>query len=135
MNHSQSPKLPSERSFGALFTAVFFALGAYYFLKGGNEYVWKGWLIASTSVAVFTIFSPRLLIPFNKAWHKLGELLGKIVNPIVLGVMFFGFLTPIALLGRLFGRDELRLKRQGKTSYWIERSPPGVAPESFKNQF
>ena len=94
-----------------------------------------GWLVASASVAVFTVFSPRLLIPFNKAWHKFGELLGKIVNPIVLGFMFFGLLTPIAVAVRLFGRDELRLKRRSKASYWIELSPPGVVPESFKNQF
>ncbi len=135
MNHSQTPKLPSERSFGALFSAVFIALGAYCFVKGWSPNVWIGWLVASALVAVFTIFSPRLLIPFNKAWQKLGELLGKIVNPIVLGFMFFGLLTPIALIARLAGRDELRLKRQSKTSYWIERSPPGVEPESFKNQF
>jgi hypothetical protein len=66
---------------------------------------------------------------------KLGELMGKVVSPLVLGVIFFVLLTPVGLIGRLLGRDELRLKRTNSESYWIDRVPPGPAGDSFKNQF
>ena len=61
--------------------------------------------------------------------------MGKVVSPIVLGLIFFGMLTPVGIIGRLLGRDELRLKKAPVTSYWIDRDPPGPAPDSFKNQF
>ncbi len=130
-----SPKLPSERSFGFLFTVVFAALAAYGFYKGWGQRVTSGWLVAGAVVGLITIFAPRLLTPFNKIWFRLGELLGKIVSPIVLGFIFYGLLTPTGFTTRLFGRDELRLKRQAVTSYWIDRVPPGPASDSFKNQF
>ena len=82
-----------------------------------------------------TLAAPRLLAPFNLAWFKLGLLMGKVVSPIVLGIIFFVLLTPVAVIGRLFGRDELRLKRKAVQSYWIERVPPGPDGDSFKNQF
>lgn len=61
--------------------------------------------------------------------------MGKIVSPIVLGLIFFTLLTPCAMIGRLFGRDELRLKLPNTESYWVERTPPGPDPDSFKNLF
>jgi hypothetical protein len=83
-----------------------------------------------------TLVMPRLLAPLNKAWFQIGELMGKLVSPIVLGVIFFLIITPVGLLGRLFGRDELRLKRRRQAaSYWVERQPPGPTGDSFKNQF
>jgi len=135
MNNNSSPKLPSERSFGFLFTAIFAVLGAYGFYKGWSHSVSVTWLIFSGGIGLVTILAPRLLTPFNKAWFLLGQILGKIVSPIVLSIIFFGLLTPIAFITRLFGRDELRLKRQPVTSYWFNRVPPGPSPESFKNQF
>jgi hypothetical protein len=130
-----SPKLPSERSFGILFAGVFAALAAYGFYKGWGKSVSSGWLIASAVVGLVTVFAPRLLTPFNKIWFRLGEFLGKIVSPIVLGIIFYGLLTPVGLMTRLFGRDELRLRRQAVTSCWIDRVPAGPASDSFKNQF
>lgn len=130
------PTLPSERLFGSLFTAIFGALGAYgYFYKGWTTGASVAWLVACTVVGLVTLLSPRLLAPFNLAWFKLGELMGKVVSPIILGIIFFLLITPVGLLGRLFGRDELRLKRGTASSYWVERNPPGPPPESFKNQF
>jgi len=76
-----------------------------------------------------------LLTPLNKAWMKLGDLLGKVISPIVLGIIFFVLLAPVALVTRLLGRDELRLKMSNSSSYWIDRTPPGPAGDSFKNQF
>jgi hypothetical protein len=130
------PTLPSERRFGSLFTAIFVVLGVYgYFYKGWTAGTSVGWLIASVAVGLVTLLSPRLLAPFNLAWFKLGELMGKVVSPLVLGAIFFMLITPIGLLGRLFGRDELRLKRGVVSTYWIERDPPALSPDSFKNQF
>ena len=61
--------------------------------------------------------------------------MGKVVSPLVLGVIFFLLISPVALIGRLFGRDELRLKKANSNSYWIDRVPPGPAGDTFKNQF
>src|SRR5436305_1539758 len=73
--------------------------------------------------------------PLNKAWFHLGEWLENSVSPIVLGLIFFGLLTPISILTRLFGRDELRLKRRAVNSYWVDRTPPRPTAQSFRNQF
>ena len=129
--------LPSERSFGLLFGAVFALLAGY-------GWFFKGWSLAVvlSLVAVALVFvllgfaAPKVLRPLNWLWFQLGLLLGKIVSPLVLGAIFFLMLAPVSLVTRLFGRDELRLKRKAsQTSYWLDRAPPGPEPESFKNQF
>jgi hypothetical protein len=135
MSSDSSPKLPSERSFGLFFTAFFSGLGLYGIYKEWDLYPVFFLFAASGALLLFSICAPRLLAPLNKAWFWIGQFLGKIVSPIVLGVIFFGLLTPIAVITRLLGRDELRLKRQDVTSYWIDRAPPGPACDSFKNQF
>jgi Saxitoxin biosynthesis operon protein SxtJ len=130
-----SSKLPSERSFGLLFMAVAACVGAYG--------VYKSWSLAATFISfavslalgLATVIAPRLLAPLNRAWFHFGLLLGKIFSPIVLGVIYFGILTPVAFITRRFGRDELRLKLRPVSSYWTERNPPGTASDSFKNQF
>ncbi len=135
MSLSSEPKLPSERRFGTLFVLVFALLGAWGQYKGWTTTASIGWFVAAVVVAIVTVVAPRLLAPFNKAWFKLGLLMGMVVSPIVLGVIFFGVLTPVAVVSRIFGRDELRLKRKAVQSYWIDRVPPGPTGDSFKNQF
>ena len=81
------------------------------------------------------MFFPKLLYPANKLWFLLGLLLGKIISPIVLGTMFFLMITPISLILRIFGRDELKLKKTNTKSYWITRSNVLIESESFRNQF
>jgi hypothetical protein len=115
--------MPSERSFGLLFTAVFAGLGVLGIWKGRHVEANAAWLAAGAVVGLLTFVAPAVLAPFNRAWLRLGELMSKVVSPVVLGVLFFGILTPVALLGRLFGRDELRLKRPNLPSYWIDRQP------------
>ena len=83
----------------------------------------------------FTIFMPIVLRPLNKAWYKLGLLMGRVVSPIVLGILFFILITPIAIVMRLAGRDPLKLRKQNVESHWIERVPPGPESTSFKDQF
>lgn len=135
MSLATDPKLPSERRFGALFTLVFAALGTWGHYKGWASSASIAWFAAAGVVALVTIAAPRLLAPFNLAWFKLGLLMGKVVSPIVLGIIFFVILTPVAFIGRLLGRDELHLKRKPAQSYWIDRVPPGPEGDSFKNQF
>lgn len=135
MSHAFIHNLPSERSFGFLFAFVFIALGAYGLLQGWNREANLAGLIAGSLVTLIAIFSPGLLTPLNKAWFRFGQLLNKITQPIILGILFFGILTPIALILRLAGRDELRLKPRKNASYWIDRAPLDPRPDSFKNQF
>ena len=129
--------LPSERSFGLLFGAVFALLAAYgWFYKGWSLAVVLSLVAVGVAFVLLGFVAPKVLRPLNWLWFQLGQLLGKIVSPIVLGAIFFLILTPVSLLTRLFGRDELRLKRKAsQASYWLDRAPPGPAPESFKNQF
>jgi hypothetical protein len=135
MNIVSSAKLPSERSFGLMLTAVFAFLGVRGIIKHWHGPAYGACFMAAIVCVLITFTIPRVLAPLNKAWFHFGELLGKIVSPIVLGVIFFGILTPIALVTRLFGRDELRLNRGRGDSYWIDRDPLGSAGQSFKNQF
>jgi polyferredoxin len=133
---SASQQLPSERRFGLLFTAVFALLGAYgWWFKAFESFLTFSFVGIGLLFGLVSIFSPKILAPLNKAWFYLGQFLGRIVSPIVLGIIFFGILTPVGLITRLFGRDELRLKRTKKDTYWVDRSPPGPQAESFKNQF
>jgi hypothetical protein len=127
--------LPSNRNFGFLFSGVFALLSAYAVYQGGETYRVYGWLIPSVIVGLVSVAAPGLLTPFNKAWMMLGDLMGKVVSPLVLGAIFFVLIAPVALVGRLFGRDELRLKKVSVSSYWIDRMPPGPSGDSFKNQF
>jgi hypothetical protein len=129
------PKLPSERSFGFLLTAVFAIAGARGILRHWNWTAWSACFMASGACGLLALTNPQVLAPLNKAWFYLGRGIGKVVNPIVLGIIFLGVLTPVSILTRLFGRDELRLKRRPANSHWIDRPSPIGAAHSFKNQF
>ena len=126
-------ELPSDRKFGFFFTFVF-AVAASYFLYSTNM-TWA-YIFASVSILflVVTVAKADILLPLNKLWMRFGLLLGMVVSPIVLGIIFFGMFTPIAFVMRMSGRDELRLKFRNKASHWISRSEP-IKSESFKNQF
>ncbi|HXB22277.1 MAG TPA: SxtJ family membrane protein [Candidatus Solibacter sp.] len=129
------PKLPSERRFGLMLTAVFAILGVYGIIRHRSWIACAAYLAAGILFGLLTLVVPRALAPLNRAWFLLGERIGKIVSPIVLGIIFFGILTPISILTRLFGRDELQLKRRVVDSYWIDRTPLDSAADSFRNQF
>lgn len=128
-------KLPSERSFGALFVAVFAGLAAYGVYRNWDRLLITLAGIASATLLLVTLVAPGALAPLNKAWFQFGLLLGRIVSPIVVGILFFALITPVAVATRLLKRDALHLKRQRIGSYWINRQPPGPASDSFKNQF
>jgi hypothetical protein len=127
-------KLPSNRKFGFFFTVGFGVAGVYFLYKGT---VSTGYALLSLAALFLlaTLVKSELLLPLNKLWVRLGLLLGIIISPIVLGILFFGLFTPIAFLMQLAGRDELRLKLKTRASYWKAREPSGPSSDTFKHQF
>ena len=126
-------ELPSNKKFGFFFTLLFAAASAYFY-NSENMTLSFVFVAVSFIFLVITIMRAALLLPLNKLWMQFGFLLGRIISPLVLGIIFFGLFTPIATLMRLSGRDQLRLKFYNKSSHWILRSDP-IKSESFKNQF
>ncbi len=126
-------ELPSNKKFGFFFTFIFAAAAAYFY--NSENMTWSLVFVAISFIfLLITMISDSLLLPLNKLWMRFGFLLGMIISPLVLGLIFFGLFTPIATLMRLSGRDQLRLKFYNKSSHWILRSDP-IKSESFKNQF
>ena len=126
-------ELPSNKKFGYFFTFVFLLLAVYFYTK---ELISLTYIMSLASVVLlfFSVTKAEILLPLNKLWMRFGLLLAMIVSPIVLSAIFFGFFTPIALVMRLSGRDELRLKFYKKPSHWIARRE-SIKSESFKRQF
>jgi Saxitoxin biosynthesis operon protein SxtJ len=124
----------SDRSFGFVFAAVFVIIAAWPLFAAQAPRWWA--LAVAAGFALVALAKPRLLAPLNRQWMKLGLLLGRIVSPVALGVLFYLVLTPIGALMRLAGKDPLRLRLDaGAGSYWIPRQPPGPPPDSMTNQF
>lgn len=134
--HSREEEIEgsSNRSFGLVFAGFFLLLGLFPLWKGGQVRTWA--LGLSGLFLVLALALPGVLAPLNKLWTKLGLLLAKITNPIITAILFFLVFTPFAIGIRLLGKDLLRLKRSKEIkSYWLERTPPGPAPDSMANQF
>jgi hypothetical protein len=124
----------SERGFGLVFSAVFLIIFLIPLIGHGVLHYWA--LAIAVIFAVIAFVAPRILKPLNTAWFKFGMLLGAIIAPLVMMIIFFLVVTPIGLLMRLFGKDSLRLKRSGnENSYWIKRVRDENNPSSMKNQF
>ena len=126
-------KLPSNRNFGFFFTLLFLVAASYFYFAENINWTYA-FLVAAMTFLLITLIKSDVLLPLNKLWMRLGFLLGMIISPIVLGVIFFGLFMPIATLMRLRGRDELMLKFSQKVSHWVTRREP-IKSESFKNQF
>ena len=126
-------ELPSNKKFGFFFTLVFTFAAVYFFFKDSSIWAYT-FTLTSVILLLITLIKAEVLLPLNKLWLRFGLLLGMIVSPIVLGIIFFGLFTPIAFLMRIIGRDELRLKFKDKTSHWISRNDL-IQSDSFKQQF
>ena len=132
--HYAQPKMGSERNFGLVFAAVFAIIGLLPLLRADKVHLWS--LATAAIFLAAALMAPRALAPLNRVWFRLGILLGKVVTPLVMGVLYFVVVTPVGFLMRLFGKDPLRLEREpAAKSYWIERSPPGPVRGSLKDQF
>jgi len=127
----------SDRSFGLTVGGILALIEAYR--------LWSSGVIDTLGIVLLCIALPLLLLgliypkslaPLNKAWIKLGFLMFKVVNPIIMLAVYILTIVPIGLLLRLFGKDPLNMKLEPEAkSYWIERDPAGPSPESMKNQF
>jgi hypothetical protein len=119
--------MPSDRKFGWTFAILFLLVGAFY----------HPWMMAvGAALALVTITRAHWLAPIKRAWMKFGELLNRVVSPIVMGVIYFTVFTPVAIVMRLAKRDALdRSYDAAAPTYWKRRDPPGPADDSFKNLF
>jgi hypothetical protein len=124
----------SDRSFGIVMTTAFAVISLLSWWHDGHSWSWTGGTALFFLAAA--LLCPAALKPLNQLWLRFGLLLHKVVNPIVMALVFFGTVLPTGLIMRALGKDPLRLKRQpDANSYWIDRRPPGPAPKSMKDQF
>ena len=123
-------KIGSNRSFGIVFSIVFLLIAIYPLINSEGLIVWS--LIIAIFFLVLGLINSKILTPLNKLWFKFGILLGRIVSPIIMGLIFFMVVTPIALIMRIIGKDLLNLKFNKDKSYWIEKTGP---KSKMKNQF
>ena len=123
-------KISSNRSFGIVFFVVFLLIALYPLIHNEEIRIWS--LIISLIFLILGLINSRILTPLNKLWFKFGILLGKIVSPIIMGIIFFLVVTPIGFIMRILGKDVLNLKFNENKSYWIEKTGP---KSKMKNQF
>ena len=135
MPRSSNPsQLPSDRSFGLLFTVVSAIVAAFPLFRGGEVRFWA--VVAAVLFLAASFLYPKLLNPLNRIWMWFGELLHKIMTPLIMSVLFFVTVTPIGLMMRLFGKNPLRLGFDDRAeSYWIEREQDSPTPKSMERQF
>ena len=120
----------NNKSFGILFFIVFLLIAIWPVLESESIRVWS--LAISIIFLVLGIINSKILSPLKKGWIKLGEILGKVVAPVVMGFIYFVVITPIGVLMRLFGKDLLNIKFNKNKSYWIKKDDP---KSDMKNQF
>ena len=123
-------KVSSNKSFGIVFFVFFLIISLFPLLKYGNIRIWA--IIPAIIFLILGLLNSPILSPLNKIWFKFGILLGNVISPIVMGIVFFAVATPTSLIMRMFGKNLLGLKKDNKKSYWIERSP---IKSKMKNQF
>ena len=126
----QKIKTSSNKSFGIVFFIVFLIIALYPIIKDGDIRLWS--LILSLIFLILGLINSIILTPLNRLWFKFGIFLGKIVSPIILGIIFFLVVTPTGLLLRLFGKDVINLKYNNNNSYWIKKTGP---KSKMKDQF
>ena len=123
-------KIGSNRSFGVVFFVVFLLIALYPIINNGEIRIWS--LITSIIFLILGLLNSKFLNPLNKLWFKFGIVLGKIISPLIMGIIFFLVVTPTGLIMRLLRKDILNLKYNQNSSYWIEKKGP---KSKMKNQF
>ena len=123
-------QISSNKSFGVVFFIFFFIISVYPLTKDQNIIIWC--FVISIIFLILGLLNSSVLTPLNKIWFKFGIFLGKIVSPLVMGIIFFLVVTPIGFFMRALGKDLLNLKYNKNKSYWIEKSGP---KSKMKNQF
>ena len=123
-------KISTNRSFGIVFFLFFLILGLYPLFKNGDIRIWS--IAVSIVFLILGLLNSKILSPLNKAWFKFGIILGNLVSPIVMGIVFFVIVTPTSLIMRVLGKNLLNLKKNNKKTYWVVKSK---IKSKMKNQF
>ena len=120
----------SNKNFGLTFFIVFIIISLWPLIHGEQIRVWS--LVIAFIFLILGMLNSKILTPLNTVWFKFGLFLGKIVSPIVMGIIFFLIVTPISIVMKIFGKDLLNLKYNNQKSYWVEKNYP---KSKMKNQF
>ena len=123
-------KIGSNRSFGIVFFIVFLLIALYPVINNEEIRAWS--LIVSLIFLVLGLLNSKILNPLNQIWFKFGVLLGRIISPLIMAIIFFFVVTPIGFIMRILGKDILNLRYNTKKTYWIEKTGP---KSKMKNQF
>ena len=127
---NKNTKFPTNKNFGIVFSIVFLIIALFPLINDGSLRIWS--LTVSMVFLFLGLINSKILTPLNKIWFKFGLILGRIVSPVIMGIIFFLVVTPIAFIMRLVGKDLLNLKFNKHKSYWIEKTGP---KSKMKNQF
>ena len=122
--------LPSNRSFGIVFFIVFLIISLLPLISGHEIRIWS--LFISLVFLTLGILNSKILLPLNRYWTIFGLFIGKIISPLIMGIIYFGVITPTGLLMKIFGKDLLGLKKNKNNSYWIKKDNTN---NNMKNQF
>ena len=123
-------KVGSNRSFGVVFSIVFLIIALLPLINGNSIRIWS--VILSLIFFILGLLNSNILFPLNRIWFKFGIILGGIVSPIIMGLVFFLVVTPTSLILRLFKKDVLSLKKNNSMTYWIKKLDK---KSKMKNQF
>ena len=123
-------KIPSNRNFGIVFSIVFLIIALWPVLNQNEIRIWS--LVISLIFLVLGFIDSKLLSPLNKIWFKFGLILGSVIAPVVMGIVFFFVVTPTGLIMRALGKVLLKLKKNKENTYWLDKDNSN---NSLKNQF
>ena len=123
-------KMPTNRNFGIVFFIVFLLIGLFPLIQNKEPRVWS--LVISIIFLILGILNSKILTPLNKFWMKFGLFLGNLISPIVMGIIYFGVITPTGIIMRILQKDILSLKKNNKKTYWLERDNVN---NNMRNQF
>ena len=123
-------KISTNKSFGIVFFIFFLFIATYPLMNNEDIRIWS--IIIAITFLILGLFNSRILTPLNKIWFRFGILLGNLISPIIMGIIFFLIITPTSLIMKILGKNLLNLKRNNKSTYWVER--PKIKSK-MKNQF
>ncbi len=122
--------MPTNRNFGIVFFIVFLLIGLFPLIQNKEPRVWS--LVISIIFLILGILNSKILTPLNKFWMKFGLFLGNLISPIVMGIIYFGVITPTGIIMRILKKDILSLKKKNKKTYWLEKDNTN---NNMRNQF
>ena len=123
-------KMPTNRNFGIVFFIVFLLIGLFPLIQDKEPRVWS--LVISIIFLILGILNSKILSPLNKFWMKFGLFLGSLISPIMMGIIYFGVITPTGIIMRILQKDILSLKKNNKKTYWLEKDNVN---KNMRNQF